>query len=713
MKRVELLQQILLRSSVLLAVLGTLGAYGVDLDKPEARAIKLATEPVFDGKVIGDLIWQQFEPLTDFTQHSPDNGAAPSERTEVYFGFTDEVLFLAVVCYENDLDNIVVSNNGWESDSIAVAIDTFNTELHGFTFSTNPVGAEWDATVHAGNTDWNWATKWAARAQMIEQGWSAELRIPFKSLRYGNQKVQSWGVNFARVMRKRNEISHWAKIPRHRSVFRFDEAGVIHGIEAPPQPKNLKFNPYAVTRQSDDIWRGDERDTTSGFDVKYSLSPRMTMDLTYNTDFAQVESDQLQVNLGRFSLFFPETRPFFLENAGIFRAGSIYRTILFHSRTIGIAPDGRRLPIDGGIRLTGRVAKATNIGFLHMRSEGADRDSASDFTVARIRQDFPNRTNIGFIGVNRKDGDSSNQAVATDFRLGVGDSVDYAFTVAKTRTNDIDEDDYAFAISRGYSSPEWNVFTYYGEVGGGFNPAAGFVGRRDIRSIYIDINHTHAIDDFINLQEWKHLTWYSRTHNFDGHLESSNLHIESWAIARNGSDMWVAVDFNSEGVRESFSIAGVPIPAGNYKTTEYTFAFNSPTSHSFRIGLNLVQGGFYNGDRFNAGLGLNYLRDESFNAWLNYNHNRIDLPTKDDAFTADLASIGFNYSFTPKMNFQAQFQYNLADDIYAANARFAWMRTANAGLYLVYSEVEGRGSEFGPKREEIALKYSHIFDVLN
>ena len=684
-----------------------------EVAKPEAVAINLATEPVFDGHVVDDVVWQQHEPLTGFTQHSPDNGAAPSERTEVYFGFTDEVLFLAVVCYEQDADNIVVSNNGWESDSVAVTLDTFNTELHGVTFSTNPVGAEWDATVHAGGTDWNWATKWAARAQTISQGWSAELRIPFKSLRYGNKEIQSWGVNFARVMRKRNETSHWSAIPRHQSVFRFDKAGLIHGIEAPPQPKNLKFNPYARTRQSDDIWQGEERDTAGGFDVKYSLSPRMTMDLSYNTDFAQVESDQLRINLGRFSLFFPETRPFFLENAGVFSAGNIYRTILFHSRTIGIAPDGRRLPIDGGIRLNGRMAKATNVGFLHMRAEGADRNSTNDFTVARIRQDFPNRTSAGFIAVNRENTDASNQAVAADVQLGVGDSVDYAFTIAKTRSNEIDEDDHAFALSRSYSSPSWNVFTYYGEVGGGFNPEAGFVGRRDIRSIYIDINHTHVVDDFMNLQEWKHLTWYSRTHKFDGYLESSNLHLESWVIARNGGELWIATDFNTEGVQESFPIADVPIPAGDYDTIEYTVAYNSPTSKNVRLGVNLVQGGFYNGDRFNAGLGLNYLKDESFNAWINYSHNRIDLPTKDDAFTADLARVGFNYSFTPKMNLQAQFQYNLADDIFAANARFAWMRTANAGLYLVYSEVERRGSELGPKRKEIALKYSHIFDVLN
>ena len=682
------------------------------LERPSVNAIALDKEPVLDGNVLDDPIWQPHEPVTEFKQHSPDNGADPTERTAVLIGFSEEALYVAIVCYEQDVNNIRTSNNGWESDSFALILDPFNTELDGLSFSTNPVGAQWEATIDGGGRDWNWSTKWTAKAQIIEQGWSAEMRIPFTSLRYGTREVQSWGVNFGRVRVRENEVDHWAELPRHQSITRLDRAGSLQGIRAPEQPKNLKFSPYGVASRSQDDWWGDERDSAVGFDVKYSLSPRMTMDFTYNTDFAQVESDNLQINLGRFSLFFPETRPFFLENAGMFSAGSIYQTLLFHSRTIGIASDGRRLPIDGGVRLTGRVAKSTNVGMLLMRADGSEPGSKSDFAVTRVRKNFANRTSAGFIAVNRDDGSSSNQAIATDFSLGIGDRVDYAFTIAKTRSNNIDEDDHAYAISGGYSSPNLSYFAYYGEIGAGFNPEAGYVPRRDTRTIYLDFRHTHLVENFFGMREWIHPIWYSRTHNFDGHLQSSNLHLESWFTLRNGGDFWVAADLNTEGVRRSFSIAGVPIPAGNYDAIEYTIALNSPSTKNYRISVSAVQGGFYSGNRFNANVGLNYTKDETFSAWIGYTHNNINLPTKDNAFNADLGSLGFKYSFTPKIDFNAQVQYNSADDVLATNARFAWLRTASAGLYIVYSNVESKGAGLGPNRTEIAVKYSHIFDVL-
>ena len=240
-----------------------------------------------------------------------------SQRTEVYFGFTDEAVHVGVVCHESDPADIIVSNEGFQSDSFAMVLDTFGTGLAGVVFGTNPVGAEYDGQVADEFAHWNWSTLWKVRSRTHDSGWSAEFEIPFESLRYGAGDVQTWRVNFTRVIQRNNEVSYWSPVPRQFSMYRLSLAGRIDGIGVPQRGPNLEVTPYALGR----VGTGDPGRDDFGLDVKYSITPSLTLDLTYNTDFAQVESDRQQVNLGRFSLFYPETRPFFLENAGVFQVG--------------------------------------------------------------------------------------------------------------------------------------------------------------------------------------------------------------------------------------------------------------------------------------------------------------------------------------------------------------------------------------------------------
>ena len=677
--------------------------------RAHGHATYLSRAPTLDGNVAADPAWDGVAPFTGFTQLRPDHGAPASERTEVYFGFTDDALHVGVICHESDPRTITVSNDDNQSDSFHLVLDTFGTGRAGVVFGTNPVGAEYDGQISGEFPDWNWSTLWQVRARTHDGGWSAEFAIPFQSLRYGSGDIQTWRVNFGRVIRRTSEILYWSPIPRQFSMYRLSLAGQIDGIRAPGERHNLEVTPYVLgSAARGGEARGTQHEDHFGFDMKYSITPSLTLDLTYNTDFAQVESDQQQVNLGRFSLFFPETRPFFLENAGSFSVG-FPGTRLFHSRRIGIAPDGRRLPIDGGVRVSGKVGGVTNLGFLHMRAEGADGGGRSDFTVARLSRDLRNRSSLGFIATDRRDGDSSRQTYGLDGSLGIGANGQIYALLGRTRTPGVDSDDHLANFYAAYNSSEWSVDGAYTEIGAGFDPAVGFVTRRDFRR-----GGAFAMRTFVNeetLLEWRPLASYAGFWDFDGYHETGHIHLESWWVWKSGADVWPALNFAHEGVKEPFTIAGVTVPAGDYQTSDFQMGASSPQNKPWSIGAVLVTGGFYNGTRHNISPKVNYRRDETFSAWVGWDHNTIDLGSEAGSFSVNLARTGFSYSFTPKINLSALVQYNDADDVFSVNVRFSWLRSANAGLYLVYNELDERTGLGRPQRE-LVLKYSHIFDVL-
>ena len=677
--------------------------------QPQGTAVRLEQAPTVDGNVVGDPAWTGLTPFTGFSQLRPDSGAPASQRTEVYFGFTDDTLHVGVVCHETDPSTITVSNDGAQSDSFTMVLDTFGTGQAGVLFGTNPVGAEYDGQVAQELVDWNWSTVWEVQAITGDSGWSAELAIPFASLRYGKGDVQTWRVNFARVIRGNNEVSYWAPVPRQFSMYRLSLAGTIDGIRVPPRHRELKITPYALGRieRGGDL-DGSQRDGDAGFDVKYSITPSLTLDLTYNTDFAQVESDRQQVNLGRFSLFFPETRPFFLENAGLFQVGIPGAAQVFHSRRIGIAPDGRRLPIEGGLRVSGKVGPATNVGLLHMHVDAApDRAEESEFTVARVSRDLPNRSSIGFIGTDRQGAGSDGRTYGVDGSLGLGANTQLHAFVARSSTPGLD-DEYAASVFGAYNSPAWTADASYAEVGGGFNPAVGFVARRNYRAVQLFAQRNIVNDETLN--EWRPLVIYRGHWDFEGFQESGNLHLESWYIWKSGADIWPSVNFSHEGVKEPFTIAGVEVPAGEYRNRDFEMGMSSAPNRKWSGGTHLVAGGFYNGKRVSFAPFVNYRRDETFNAWAGLNHNTIDLGSEEGSFDVNVIRAGLYYSFTPRVGIGTLVQYNDADDVFSANIRFSWLRSASAGLYVVYNEIDAR-SGLGEPRREFVLKYSHIFNV--
>ena len=419
------------------------------LPRPVLNSNQLSSTPILDGNILNDAAWSGAEAASNFTQIQPNEGASATQKTEVYVGYTESAIYIGLVAYDDNPAGIIVADSRRDSklsetDSFQVVIDGLLDRQNGFVFGTNPAGIEYDGQVTkeggsgsgqfssgggAFNLEWNGS--WKVVSKITDFGWTSEMEIPFNTLRYGKGREQVWGVNFQRNIRRNNEIAFWAPLSRQRKIHRVSAAGTIKGIVAPSQ-KNLQVTPYFLgTSSSGGSLSSSDSNQEVGLDLKYSITPSLTLDATLNTDFAQVEVDEQMVNLDRFSISMPEKRPFFLENADQFSVGNAREAELFFSRRIGMA-SGSQVPIDGGIRLSGKVLDKTNIGLLHMSVDGVNGIAPGNkFTVARVNQEFANRSSFGALIVDRQgdgaiSGSSStdqNQTYALDGQWGYSDEL--------------------------------------------------------------------------------------------------------------------------------------------------------------------------------------------------------------------------------------------------------------------------------------------------
>ena len=719
---------------------------------PLARAHRVVQGPDVDGDVLGDAVWDGAPVLTGFHQNTPDEGEPASERTEVRIVYTDDTIYFGVVCYVRDPGTIIVSDarrdsSLTETDSFRLVLDTYQDQQNGFVFGTNPVGLEYDGQLtnagqgsggtggglvrrsgsqqqrgSGGGFNLNWDGVWQVRARISDIGWTAEIAIPFRTLRYPSGAAQTWRLNFQRNIRHRNEESYWAPLPRQFNLNRLSLAGEMQGVEVPVQ-RNLKLTPYvlgaAIRRDA------HTRATTLGdvgADLKYSLTPSLTLDLTYNTDFAQVEVDDQQVNLDRFNLFFPEKRPFFLENAGLFSVGQPGQLELFFSRRIGIGASGEQVPILGGGRLSGKLGRNTNIGVLNMQtaSVAAGGVPSNNVTVARVRQDFRNRSNLGAMVVNRRatgglaGADDLNRSYAVDGRWGFGDTVMLSGFAAGTDTPGVRGDAHAYNVAASYESQRYRYGGGFTEVGPAFNPEVGFYARRGYRRVDGAFRTAFRPENSVGFHEWSPHASFFTVRNFDtGQTESEWIHLDNTMEWRNGFWMSTALNVTSEGVLEPFEIfPGIIVPVDRYDHTEAQLRFRTDQGAPLSVEFFSVFGGFFGGRRTQLSPRLSLRVGETFNTQVSWERNDLDLPG--GAFVTNLVRLRVNYSFTTRMFVQALVQYNDWARLWSSNLRFGMLSDANTGLFIVYNEIEGIDRFIPPGAgRSLTLKYSYLFDLLN
>lgn len=705
-----------------------------DRPRPNMDASRLETPPTLDGVITGDPAWMTVIPATGFTQVQPNEGMPATEETEVFVGYTETAMYIGVIAHVRDPSTIIVADSRRDSaldqtDSFQVVIDGLLDRQNAYLFGTNPAGIEYDAQIikegstgqfgsGGGGFNLNWDGSWDVQARINDDGWSAEMRIPFTTLRYSSSEEQSWGINFQRNIRRNNEIVYWAPLNRQRNINRISEAGTVRGITPPPR-RNLQITPYVLARwEEGGNLSGTADDQEFGVDVKYSLTPSLTLDATYNTDFAQVEVDDAVVNLDRFSIFLPEKRPFFLENAGQFTVGNAREVELFFSRRIGLNR-GEPVPIEGGLRLSGKVGDRTNVGLLYMSDEGVNGVTPqNDYLVARVNQELPNRSSIGALFVGR-DGDGSvsgnpstdeNQAYAIDGRWGIGDNLLLEGWLAKTDTPGLSGDDTAFAAKMNYDSERWSSRMGWSEVDTNFNPEVGFLRRDDYRTgNFFIMRRFRPEGPLLEVRPHISITNYW---DLDGFLETSFQHYDVHWEFENGYRIDTGTNYLKDGLQTDFEIVdGVFVPAGTYSGWEAQIHANTDLSRPLAFNFRSNIGKRFGGDRLVLNPTVFFRLGETFTSEFEVIYNDFDLPYAGGDFSVTLTRARLSYSFTPKMLLQALLQYNNDAEVFSTNIRFSMLRTANSGLYIVYNEFDERFPGAPPTGREFIVKFSYLFDV--
>ena len=723
---------------------------------PITLALRVGEAPLVDGDVLSDAAYEDARVATGFVQNRPFDGQPASERTEVRIVHTEDTLYFGIVCYTDDPATIIAADSRrdsdlTETDSFRIILDTYHDGLNGFVFGTNPAGVEYDGQLtnegqgsgrfggggsgrpsnsrqqrgSGGGLNVNWDGVWQVATSVTDVGWTAEIAIPFRTLRYPPVDVQTWGMNFQRNIRFSNEQAYWSPLPRQYTLNRLTLAGELQGLRVPAQ-RNLQLMPYAL---GDAAYSSETAQTARsgdvGVDLKYSISPSMTLDATYNTDFAQVEVDDEQVNLDRFTLFFPEKRPFFLENAGLFSVGQSGAVDIFFSRRIGLGEYGEQIPIHGGGRLSGKVGNNTNIGFLNMQTGavGSTGTPQQNFTVGRVRQDLANRSNVGVMFVNRQAGGSLagdqdyNRTYALDGRWGIGEGGTLSGFVSGTDTpGQPGENNHAYAFNARHQSERVRLSLGFTEVAPNFNPEVGFLARRSYRRMNASVFTTLRPDDFLGVHEFRPHVSHNTVFDFDNGLQETQFtHIDNHLEWRNGYEIHTGMNVTREGVFEPFEIfPGVMVPPGRYDHSEAQIAGNTNLGAPVSANFNTIVGGLFGGKRVTITPSIAARAGETFNAMLEWSYNDLELPG--GHFSTNLIRLRTSYSFTTRMFLQALVQYNDRANLWSSNLRFGLLSDANTGLFVVYNDIQPLGFERGDfiirSGRSLTVKYSYLFDIL-
>ena len=670
-----------------------------------------ATGPITLDGALDEAAWTGAPLATNFIQNDPREGAPATFDTEVRVLYDDDALYFGVFAKDAEPGQLIVNDlkkdyNTGGSDGFTVILDTFHDGRNGYQFATNPAGAKWDAQManEGRENNANWDGIWDVATTIAELGWYAEIRIPFRTLKFTGSDLQSWGVNFERKLRRMNEDSYWAPLPRIYDLQRVSMAGTVDGFRGLRPGMNLRFKPYAASASNTQAGRKTTGDFDGGIDVKYGVTSGLVWDFTVNTDFSQVEADEQQVNLTRFSLFFPEKRDFFLENSGIFQfgggggqfgGGGINRSEmqLFFSRQIGLSEDGGAIPILGGTRLTGRQG-AYSIGVLNIQQREQDANPGANFSALRLRRDILSNSDIGAVMLNKESGGPHFNRVAgvdANFRFGFLTLNGYA---AKTFSPDgsllaTGGNDFAQKVQYNYQSRTWQATSSYSGVGDRFHDELGFVPRQGVHNYDGRYGRYFRPARFAKWmrQTQPHVEFDVFTRQHDNSLETSYMGYHWNVNFQDGSTAEVGVNPQIEDIDETFSLSssrGVRVHPGRYEFSEYFLFYNSSNARTISMNTQYRTGPFYDGYRRNFSLGPSLRLNENLNMSVNLSLNDISVAT--GSFVSKLVTTRVNYNFNTKMFFNALVQYNSDNSQWTSNLRFNIIHRPLSDFFLVYNE---------------------------
>ncbi|MEW5981184.1 MAG: DUF5916 domain-containing protein [Acidobacteriota bacterium] len=725
--------QVIARASSASATPGQYGPAAEDgVPQVTVQAVRVEQPPILDG-ALDDEMYRRVTPATRFVQQYPRGGEPATDDTELWIFFDDRTLYVGVRCWDSRPDLIVANEmrrdnqSIWANDNVMVVFDTFLDRRTGVFFQTNPLGGLRDGIVIDENTvNYDWNAVWTGRSRRIDKGWTAEMAIPFKSLRYKPGSPQVWGIQLQRLQKSRNEQTLLSPVPRSyglQGFVKLSSAARLVGIDAPPTSRHIEVKPYAITSVTTNrsARAANDVDAAIGLDAKYGVTSNLTADFTYNTDFAQVEIDEQQVNLTRYSLYFPEKRDFFLEGQGTFEfAGSGARRattpdetpILFFSRRIGLNA-GQVVPIRAGARLMGR-AGGYSMGILNIQTEDAPAAMAAstNFTVARVKKNVFQKSSIGGLFTNRSPslaGSGSNQVYGVDANLVFYQNLRISGYYARSVTPSLEGDASSYQAQFRYLADRYGFEAQRLKVGPAFSPEVGFLRRQDFRRDYVLGRFSPRPK---GIRGVRRLIWegaFDRYVNSRGIVETRQAR-GTFKIEFHSSDS-LTVDYlrNHEQLVLPLPVSGgLKVEPGRYPFQEVVLTYLLGTQRPVAGTISFDRGGFYGGTRTSVAYTGRVRLTSQFAVEPRVSIDDVDLPQGH----ARVTLLGGRPTFTisPRMFVSALIQFNSTTRAVETNARWRWEYQPGSDIFVVYTDGRDTGVRGFPSllNRGIAIKVTRF-----
>ena len=699
----------------------------------------ITSEITVDG-LLDESEWQRAPTIGELTQREPATGERPTERTDVTLLRDENYLYIGVMCYDSEPDGIIGTQmardaNLGSDDRIEIVLDTYRDRRNAFYFATNPAGALVDGLLFAnGQSNMNWDAIWDVRIRRTDRGWSAEFAIPFKSLGFASGQTD-WGFNIARRIQRKLEENRWSGARLETGFRQVSEAGEITNFDGITQGIGLDIRPFTSGR-----WlhtSPDRNDTITGkpgLDMFYNLTPNLKLSATANTDFGETEVDSRQINLSRFSLFFPEKRTFFLEDAGVFAfsntsvrapgflAPTRFEVNPFFSRRIGLL-SGTEVPIDFGTKLTGKIGRA-DIGVLNVRTRDLPGTRAKNFFVGRTKVNLLEQSYVGAIVTSGHPAlGISSQTFGADLRLGtsqlLGNSKNLIFNAyaLKSQNEGTSDQDASYGLSLDYPNDLVEMEFTWREVEENFKPALGFVGRSNLRLLRIGGRYNPRPQEFLGIQQMFMGAFYTRFTRLDnGEVESWNLHVPGpidWHF-RSGDAIhavfWPSVMY--ERLFAPFEIfPGIVLPPGEYRFTRWRNRATTANKRRLAAGFEWKSGNYWSGRAHEVNTALTFKIPPWFTISFNTGQTFARLP--EGNFVARILTWRANYTPSPSLSFSNLVQYDNQSRNLGWQSRARWTLRPGNDIFFSFSQGWIQNPDdayrFGPQESRVSAKFQYTF----
>jgi hypothetical protein len=700
---------ILLAIAVLAASGSPLFAQAGSAGDKSLRAVRTDDVPVLDGR-LDEALWQQAAVISDFHEVSPNEYAPPSEETRFRVIYGKDALYIGAEFTDREPQNIVakVMRQGDFSegeDGLKIILDPFNNGRSGYVFQLTPNAIRGDGLFrNVTDINWDWEAIWDAATEIHDTGWTAEIAIPFKTLSF-NPSNGTWGINFTRTIGRRKEDIGWVSYNRSQNPA---NSGSLVGMTGLEQGLGLDIVPglrvSRIARYDPVIADQTSTDFEPSLDIFYKPAPSLTAALTINTDFSGTGADSRQVNLTRFSLFFPEKRQFFLQDNDIFEfgriggpreSGAVTQATKesgrpFFSRRIGLGPGGETIPIDGGIKVTGRLGR-WEYGVLNIvQSEYADLGAANLF-VGRVAANVLEESSLGAIMTNgNPTGEEDNTLLGVDFRylntrLAGGKTVEGALWYQQTDTTGLDGNDSAMGVRLSAPNTEgWSGEVNYRRIEENFNPALGFVSQTDVATWFAKTTYTWRPDNSV-FRSISSVAKIQRVDKLDGDFDTQIVSIDFISLENHSSDVGTLfTTLYREQLTAPFEISdGVIIPPGRYSWDRFCTRGNTGEHRILRFSGYVCTGEFYDGDRDTVSANFTWRPSKHLRMDAGYTINYITLPYGD--FKTRLATLRADIAFTSTWYWENFVQYDDVSDSLGLNSIMRWIPVAGREFLLVFN----------------------------